>query len=257
MQCLALASFPKANWPLLCNVLCQVGDQTCCACAVISFKCRIRCSGVMVIPVIMSVGVSSLPPPTFSISAWAPFKYVCRNPYCHLGKKGKPWTSWPTNTQPVELALSRCRQQQHLLQWMQWQLLVLGLWLQWHRQVGCGSPIPALQSAACPVPRNWTKEWLKCVLAYKIQSDTFVCWAFFKLERKIEQASFFHNLPPVAQRRLHDGDVFSNLLFHPALFSFPPPFLLSHSSPPHSHTCRLLTAHQFDSWAPFLAHTGV
>lgn len=108
MQSLALTSFPKANWPLLCNVLCQVGDQTCCACAVISFKCRIRCSGVMVIPVIMSVGVCSVPPPTFFSSAWALFKYVCGNPYCHLGKKGKPWISWPTNTLPVELALSRC-----------------------------------------------------------------------------------------------------------------------------------------------------
>lgn len=126
MQHLALASFPKVNWPFLCNVLCQVGDQTCCACAVICFKCRIRCSGVMVIPVIMSVGVCSVPPPTFFNSTWVPFKYVCRNPYCRLGKKGNPWTSWPTNTPPVEPALSRCSQQ-HLLPFMPWQLLVLAL----------------------------------------------------------------------------------------------------------------------------------
>lgn len=182
-QCLALASFPKANWPLLCDVLCQVGVQTCCACAVISFKCRIRCSGVMVIPVIMLVGVSSVPPPTFFNSAWSPFKYVCRNPYCHLGKKGKPWTSWPKNRLPVELALSRCSQQQHLLHFIQRQLSVLGLGLQagTAETGGMWVPIPALRSAVSPVPWNWTKEWLKCMLAYKIRSDTFVCWAFFKL----------------------------------------------------------------------------
>lgn len=191
MQRLTLATFPKANWPLLCNVLCQVGDQTCWACAVISFKCRIRCSGVMVIPVIMSVGVCSVPPPTFFSSAWALFKYVCGNPYCHLGKKGKPWTPWPTNTLPMELALSRCGQQQHLLPFMQWQLWVLGLGLQAEIAETDGvwvpSPSPTISSlsSALKLNKRVAKMW-----AGLQDSKWYICLLGLlqAVERKIEQA---------------------------------------------------------------------
>lgn len=94
------------------------------------------------------------PLPLFSVPLGLPLNMSVEILTATWARKGSPEHLGLKITLPVELALSRCSQQQHLLHFIQRQLSVLGLGLQagTAETGGMWVPIPALRSAVSPVP---------------------------------------------------------------------------------------------------------